>query len=74
MKRKSHIKGFWDRFDDAVYRSGLSKYEIARRIGCNRKTLYRTENQNMNALYVAKFCAITKTDANWLLGLKENEA
>lgn len=74
MKKKSHIRGFWDRVDAAVMKSGLTKNDIARMIGCNRKTLYRSEEQNMNCLYVAKFCAVTKTDSNWLLGLKEIES
>jgi hypothetical protein len=70
MKHKGCIMGFWDRLDESIIRTGLSKAAIARRMGVDRKTLYRSSAENMGALYVAKFCAVTKTDANWLLGLK----
>jgi hypothetical protein len=70
MKQKGCVRGFWDRLEVSVVRSGLSKAEITRRMGVNRKTIYRSTAENMGALNVAKFCAVTKTDANWLLGLK----
>ena len=70
MKKRGHIEGFWDRLNIAVARSGLSKREITNRMGVNRKLLYGTDRENINALYLAKFCFVTNTDANWLLGLK----
>ena len=69
MKRKGHIEGFWDRINIAVIRSGMSKRQITDRMNVNRKLLYGTDRENISSLYVAKFCAVTGTDANWLLGL-----
>ena len=73
MKRRGCIRGFWDRLEVAVIKTGLSKAEITRRMGVDRKTLYSSTAENMGALNVAKFCAVTKTDANWLLGLRGGE-
>ena len=70
MRVKGHIEGFWDRIEVAVARSGMSKREITDRMCVNRKLLYGTDRENISSLYVAKFCAVTGTDANWLLGLK----
>lgn len=63
-----YVRGFDRRRDEACYRSGLTKAEIAKKCGFNRKTLY---SRNMNSLYLAKFCAVTHVSADWLLGLKE---
>ena len=71
MKKRILIEGFWDRVDSVCYKSGLSKTEIARRIGCDRKTLMRMNSAMMNSGYLAKFCAITGTSADYLLGLRE---
>ena len=70
MKRIGHIEGFWERVEIAVGRSGMSKIEITNRMGVNRKFLYGTDRENISSLHLAKFCAVTNTDANWLLGLK----
>lgn len=69
MKRNNYLEGFNERLDDACLATGLSKSEIARRCGFSRKQLIRTNHHNMNSFDVAKFCAVTKTDANWLLGV-----
>lgn len=73
MKRRILIEGFWDRVDSVCYKSGLSKLEIARRIGCDRKTLMqsRMNGAMMNSGYLAKFCAVTGASADYLLGLRE---
>lgn len=73
MKRKQKlIEGFWDRVEEVVYNTGLSKCEIARRMGGERKLLItgKAENRMLSAGYVASFCAVTGTDANWLLGVR----
>lgn len=73
MKRKQKIIfGFWDRVNDVIYKTGLSKCEIARRMGCDRKVLIGAESEGrmLSAINVASFCAVTGTDANWLLGVK----
>lgn len=69
MKKKGYVEGFWDRVNVVCARSGMSKQEITRRMGVDRKLLYGTDRANISALNLAKFCAITGTDANWMLGL-----
>ena len=74
MRRIRGLQGFWDRIEEAVGRSGLTKAEITRRMHVERKVLWRgPDERDMNCLYVARFCAVTGTDANWLLGLKGSE-
>ena len=63
------IYGFWDRLNESVKDSGLTKKEIAERMGVDRKVLYPS-GYTMSGINVAKFCVTTKTDANWLLGIK----
>ena len=71
MRRIRGLQGFWDRIEEAVGRSGLTKTEITKRMHVERKVLWRgPDDRDMNCLYVARFCAVTGTDANWLLGLK----
>lgn len=71
MRRIRGLQGFWDRIEEAVIRSGLTKAEITRRMRVERKVLYRgIDDRDMNCLYVARFCVVTGTNANWLLGLK----
>ena len=68
------IEGFWERIEEAVSRSGLSKKQIAERGGFNRKDLSpATTNCMLSARNLAKFCAVTKTSADWLLGLSRKE-
>lgn len=70
MKKYKYLEGFAERLDDACIATGLPKTEIARRCGFNRKQLMRMANHySMNSFDVARFCSVTKTDANWLLGL-----
>lgn len=71
MKKNTYIEGFHERLDTACLRTGLSKTEIARRAGFDRKTLHPMKHQMMGSAYIAKFCAVTGTDANWLLGVKK---
>lgn len=71
MKLKNYIEGFEERLDEACLKTGLPKTEIARRAGFNRKQLSRMANHAvMNSSDVARFCSVTKTDANWLLGVE----
>lgn len=70
MKSSIYIAGYKERLNQACLDSGLNKSEIARRAGFNRKTLCPTEHVMMGSGYLAKFCAVTGTDANWLLGIK----
>ena len=64
-----YIEGFDKRVEEACFHSGLSKSEIARRCGFDRKVLQTSRREMMNGGNLAKFCYVTGTDANWLLGL-----
>ena len=71
MKTKGkYIEGFEERLDEACIKSGMKKAEIARRGGFNRKILSRYNNTMMNSGDLARFCSVTHTDANWLLGVE----
>jgi len=75
MKNFAFIEDFWKRADEAIYNSGLTKQEISRKMGCDRKTLYTTCNC-MSGPNIAKFCEAVNVSADWLLGLtngKKNE-
>lgn len=67
-----YIYGFWDRIEKAVEESGMSKAEIARKMGCDRKIFYlgRRQQTMMSAGYIAKFCVATGVSADYILGLK----
>lgn len=68
-KPRTLIEGFWDRIDETLEEKKINKSQVAKLIGCDRKTIYNREG-TMNPLYIARFCSATKTDANWLLGIK----
>lgn len=65
------IRGYRERLEEAVIRSGLTKSEIARRCGFDRKIL--SGESTLSTINLVKFCVITKTDANWLLGIKKEK-
>ena len=69
MRQQLYIEGFHERLNDACHGTGLTKAEIARRCNFDRKTLYPPKHVMMSPVYIARFCAVTKTDANWLLGV-----
>lgn len=72
MKEK-RIEGFDERIEETIIRSGMSRAEITKKMGASRKLLMPNNilGHQLSALYIARFCAVTKTDANWLLGLTE---
>ena len=71
MRRNNLIYGFWDRMEEAMFKSGMTKLEISRRMGVDRKTLYAPhDRRSLNSGYLARFCAVTGVSADWLLGLK----
>lgn len=64
------IEGFEERVLQVVYESDLTQIELARRMGYSRQSLYPSSFvSGWGAMKVARFCAVTCTDANWLLGL-----
>ena len=72
MKKSIYIEGFYDRLDEACRRSGMTKNEIAIRCCFSRKVLY--PGRMMNSGYLARFCAVTNTSADWLLGLRREDS
>lgn len=66
------VYGFWDRFDDAIKQSSFTKLELARRIGCNRKTLYRGQHMP-SALFIARSAALIGVSTDYLLGIRGRE-
>ena len=66
------VYGFWDRFDDAIKQSSFTKSELARRIGCNRKTLYRGQHMP-SALFIARSAALIGVSTDYLLGIRGRE-
>lgn len=72
MKKSIYIEGYYDRLDEACRRSGMTKNEIALRCCFSRKVLY--PGRMMNSGYLARFCAVTDTSADWLLGLRREES
>lgn len=49
----------------------MSRTEITKKMGASRKLLMPNNilGHQLSALYIARFCAVTNTDANWLLGI-----
>jgi hypothetical protein len=70
MKQKLYIQGFHERLHQACLDTGLPKTEIARRCNFDRRILNPAPYTMMTPVYIARFCAVTGTDANWLLGVK----
>ena len=70
-----YIQSFNDRLEQACGKTGQDKATIARACGFSRKQLCRNhKDYMMNSIDIAKFCAYTKTDANWLLGIKREDS
>lgn len=70
MNKSKYIEGFYERLEEACSQYGETKVEIARRCGFDRKILMGVcRNRMMNSGNLARFCALTGTDANWLLGV-----
>lgn len=70
-----YLIGLDERITEACSRAGLSKLEVAKRCGFNRKVLYNMKSMHnaINSGYLAKICSVTKTDASWMLGLVHGE-
>ena len=71
MSEHIKLEGFWDRVNKAVKDSGLSKSEIARRGGFERRALNgESENRMLSVGTLARFCVVTDVSADWILGIK----
>lgn len=76
--RKFTNDGFWDRIEIAIADSGLSKNQIAEKMGIDRKALYHNKSaggsdRSWHSGRLASFCKITNVSSDWLLGLSKNK-
>lgn len=70
--------GFWERVDEAIESSGMTKIQIAEKMGVERKSLYprrdaNGDNRSWHSGRLASFCKITGVSADWLLGLSRTK-
>lgn len=66
--------GFWDRIEEAIKDTGMTKAKIAEKMGVERKALYpkKSTNEDTRSWHSGRlttFCKITGVSADWLLGL-----
>ena len=72
MQRRIVIEGYKERLEEAVYQSGMTKKEIARLMGMDRKVLLpKSYGWQMGSGALARFCAVTGVSADWMLGLRK---
>lgn len=69
MGKHKMVEGFWDRVDEAVKKSGLTRAEIARRGNFTRDVFYESTKMFSSGT-LASFCSVTHVSADWLLGVK----
>lgn len=69
--------GFWDRVEEAIMCSGMTKVQIAEKMGVERKALYtpsvNKDTKSWHSGRIADFCKVTKVSADWLLGLSKTK-
>ena len=67
MSKPEHIyiRGLWDRVEEAIGKENISKAELARRCGFDRKILHG--QTNMYLPYFARMCAELHVSADYLL-------
>ena len=67
--------GFWDRVEQAITDSGMTKVQIAEKMDVDRKALYRpsdgSDERSWHSGRIATFCKITGVSSDWLLGLSK---
>ena len=76
MNSNFFIDGFWKRVEQACAESGMTKKEIAERMGVERKTVYNKASRdgyhgNWHSGRLKKFCEVTGVSADWILGLSK---
>ncbi len=69
-KRSTLIEGFWERFEDACNEAGYSKRQLAREIGCDRKTLSAGYGHTPNPLLLARMAVKLHVTTDYLLGIE----
>lgn len=72
MKIQSNIHlldGFWDRLDNEIQKQNLSKTQLAKRCGFDRKTLCKPSDNSryMCVVYFSRVCSALRVSADYLL-------
>lgn len=67
MNRHQRVEGLQERVDQVCFETGMTKPQLCKQMGFDRKALY--DSSGFSTLKLARFCAVTGADANWLLGL-----
>ena len=66
---------FWDRVNQAVKESGMSKIQIADLMGVERKALSsRGDKSSWHSGRLASFCRVVGVSSDWLLGLSDKKS
>lgn len=67
------VRGFPDRLDKLIYDRGIDCTELAKRIGVDRRTIYRYRNGEAtpNLVIFSRICTVLQTTPNYLLLGKE---
>lgn len=74
MGKHGKVIGMWDRIDDVIYESGLSKAEVARRCHFSRNILADAgANRMMSAWSLMSFCSTMNVSADYILGLRKDK-
>lgn len=75
MKNGMYIRGFNERFEEAIEETGYNHTELARILQCDRKRLIISQRGlgMPESGFLARFCATTNTSADWLLGLSDKK-
>ena len=74
MSRHKKIDGVWDRLEIVMADKGVTKREVARLCGINRRTLIETNRGRMPSLgTLATFCTKMGVSADYILGLPCSE-
>lgn len=78
-KRTGTLYGFADRLDYLIYKNGYSYSQLAKRLGCDRKTVYEWKNGATmpNGVFIVRLSFLLHTSPNYLLlgvdnDIKEN--
>lgn len=61
----------WERVNAEIKKQKLSKSEVARRCGFDRKNLFG--NRNMGIVYFSMLCKVLKVSSDYLLFGKEHK-
>ena len=74
MSEHIKIAGIWDRIEQTIYDSEMTKVEVAKKCGFERRTLNgKSDNRMLSLGAFAKLCATMNVSADYILGLSEHK-